>query len=111
MSRMHYLLGLPKQAAKSIFVDHVTRVSCQGKNIIKGHIKINQLATIAYCAVLPVTTKADTFKLTTYGRNDMLADILHGENFLAGAIICLRCHNKLIQNMLVSCCICKNVVK
>ena len=49
------------QAAKSIFVDHVKRVSCWGKNIIKGHIKINQLATIAYCAVVPVTTKADHF--------------------------------------------------
>ena len=55
--------------------------------------------------------KSRPFQLTTYGRNDMLADILHGKNFLAGAIMCFRCHNKLIQNMFVSCCICKNVVK
>ena len=55
--------------------------------------------------------KSRPFLLMTYGRNDMLADVLHGKKFLGGAIICLRCHNKLIQNMFVSCCICKNVVK
>ena len=55
--------------------------------------------------------KSRPFQLTKYGRNDMLAHILHGQNLLEGAIICLRCHNKLIQNMFVSCSICKNVVK
>ena len=55
--------------------------------------------------------KSRPFQHMTYGRNDMLADILHGQNLMGGAIICLRCHNKLIQNMFVSCCICENVVK
>ena len=55
--------------------------------------------------------KSRPFQYMTYGRNDMLADILHGKNLLGGAIICLRCNIKLIQNMFVSCCICENVVK
>ena len=55
--------------------------------------------------------KSRPFQHMTYGRNDILADILHGKNVVGGAIICLRCHNKLIQNLFVSCCIWENVVK
>ena len=68
----------------------------------KHHKRTHKNQPVGHSCILCCSAsdnKSRPFQHMKYGRNDMLADILHGKNLLGGAIICLSCHNKLIQNL------------